>query len=94
MNELEVTWKRTLIVWWALTWRAVVFIVPVGFVVGVLLAVIFGVMGADMEASAPLANVIGFFLGGVMYIWILNIVLKKKLGEFRIALLPVASQEM
>lgn len=60
--ELEITWARTIRVWWALLWRNLLVmlgVLPVSFVVGGIVGFVLGTVGASVETiqliAAPLA---------------------------------------
>ena len=90
LRGLEVTWERTLAIWWSLTWRnylwgflaALVFYLPI---------LIFFMVAGDTKLGAVIAAVVMSLLGLVVSAWVLRIVLRKRFPKFRIVLLPYAS---
>jgi hypothetical protein len=89
--ELDVTWGRLVHVWWALIWRNLVASLGAG-VVGGLLGGIIGAVSAlaGMRSSQvvfvtlPIGLAIGFVASLLGIKWLL----RSKLGDFRIALVP------
>ena len=90
MQELDPTWGRVMSVWWLLAWRTMVGAILLGALAG-------GVFGgvaalADWPAdkiqsvSAVLVGVIGALWGIV----VVSMALKKRYGDFRIALVPIS----
>lgn len=86
MQELEVTWGRTLSVWW-LIWRW-----TAG---GLILAGLIGVAqaGLEMSAASPevakwLPSVVASILDAIWFVIVVRMALRKHCREFRIALLP------
>jgi len=89
MQELEVTWGRTLRIYWALVWRGTLLCGLAGFVVGFLFGFAFALAGRnDLIETwwfAYLATPLWIFIA----IWLLRYVMRKKtFADFRIALVP------
>ena len=93
MTELEVTWEKALVVWWALTWRTLVFILPTAFIIGGIIGFIMSALNIPVRSNAIYLNIVGMVLGTVMSIWIIKIILSKTYSSFRIALIKVHSKE-
>jgi hypothetical protein len=88
--ELEITWGRTLHVWWAYLWRNLIAMVVgalLGAVVGAGLGFVLGVAGVAPDVIRRLSFVIGLALGLVVSIVPIRMVLGKDFGEFRLVLL-------
>lgn len=89
-NQLPKTLRRTLRVWWAFIWRAVVYSVILRIAGSIALGSIIAILsmtGRSMAAIVPLAaqlvldGAVGLF---VMY----SAILDEQFGDFRVALLP------
>ena len=88
--ELEVTWGRTLHVWWAHLWRNLIAMVVgalLGAAAGAGLGFVLGVAGVAPDVIRRLSFVIGLALGLVVSIVPIRMVLGKDFGEFRLVLL-------
>jgi hypothetical protein len=88
--ELEVTWKRTIRVWWAYFWRnlfAIVAAMMCGMVVGFIIGVIMGLMGAPIWAVQLVVAPLGFLIGLAISVVPVKMILGKDFGEFRLVLL-------
>ena len=74
MNEVEVTWGRTVKVWWSLFWRTILFCSLAGFAVGFIIGFLGPVVGISRE-SGPLYSIVGGFVVGILVgIWIVRTV--------------------
>ncbi len=88
--ELEVTWSRTILVWWSLTWRNIIvalFAMILGFIFGFMVGFILGAMGVPIEIIKLIVTPIGFIIGLALSIFPIKMVLNKNYGEFRLVLL-------
>ncbi len=79
---LEVTWKRTLLIWWSFVWRS-----------GVWGGIGFSLVGVLFFLVMPQAMFLGYVVGLIISVWILRMVLKNQFAfsEFDIVLLPRTS---
>ena len=87
MQELDVTWKRVLSVWWLSMWR--------GLVGGVILGGLFGgivgvaaVAAGKPDSAAYWGEIFGIVVGVVWGFFVIKMALRKKYSEFRIVLVP------
>ncbi len=88
--EIEVTWNKTIRIWWAWVWRSILLSVAGGLIIGVLLGIISAVIGVKM----PLTSVIlGFFVGLYAAFYMLKRVLNKDFGDFKIALISKSEEK-
>lgn len=98
MEEIDVTFKRAAIIWWAILWRAVLlaFVVALltGFVVGIfsgILMVVTHVLPEDRDAYLGVLRIISALIGLCVGIYVhirvtKYIIGKKNFNGFRIAL--------
>ncbi|MSQ47661.1 MAG: hypothetical protein EXR78_04600 [Deltaproteobacteria bacterium] len=89
--ELEVTWGRTVTVWWTLFWRNVVALVGgfiAGAILGGVLGLILGLVGASPNTIRIVVSPIAFVLGLAISVVPMKLILGKDFGEFRLVLLP------
>ena len=89
MKELEPTWGRTLQVWWSLTWRAVVWVLPVTFFTGAILGAVMAFNHVSVKAHLWEFRIVGGAMGVAIGIWVLKGILSKEFSGFRIALIEV-----
>ena len=87
MTELEVTWDRTLKVWWSLAWRAVLFGFLGGFVIGFVVGFLGGLVGAEKQVVMLLYKMAALIAFIPIGIWVVKVVLIKRFPGFRIALI-------
>jgi len=89
-QPLPRTFSRTIRVWWAFSWRAVVFSVifrfaggiAIGFVVAAL-----SIMGPVMTALVPIVTQV--IIDGAVGLFVMySAILDEEFGDFRVALLP------
>ena len=92
MNSLEPTFERTATVWWAFVWRAVLFAVCAGFVVGFIEGLVGTIAGFPREAILSIARVSGFAVAIPTRIYALQLVLRKRFSEFTIRLVPTVTE--
>lgn len=98
MEELEVTFKRAAMVWWANLWRSLLLVLIsatiVGFLIGIMFATIMQinhVLPEDQMASFPILRMIsgaaGVFVSIYVQIRVTKYIIgKKDFNGFRIAL--------
>jgi len=87
--ELDITWSRTIKVWWAYFWRsliAVIAAVIVGAIVGFILGFIMGAMRVDPDTIQYVASPIGAIIGIGFSIIPMKMILGKDFGQFRLVL--------
>lgn len=87
--EVEVTWGRTLRVWWAYLWRSII-AVFVAMLVGAILGFIIGFIMGFLEAPILATQLVGATVGGIVGLAAsvvpMRLILGKDFGEFRLAL--------
>ncbi len=89
---LEVTWRRTVRVWWAYFWRNILFIICamiLSGVAGLIIGFIMGAMGASRDAITWTAVPIGGIIGLALSVIPMRLILGKDFGEFRLVLLSM-----
>lgn len=87
--EIEMTWKRTLPIWWAHLWRSIIAFVAsivaggmVGFVIGFTL----GMMGASNDTIKVVCGFFGGAIGLAFSVVPMKMILGKKYGNYRLVL--------
>jgi ribose/xylose/arabinose/galactoside ABC-type transport system permease subunit len=88
MQELEPTWPRVLSVWWLISWRGMVGAVLLGAAVGFVLGFVVALLHLPEEIITVGGGVMGGIIGLVWVVVVIRMALRKKYGDFRIALLP------
>ncbi|MBX9844307.1 MAG: hypothetical protein K2Z80_21115 [Xanthobacteraceae bacterium] len=89
MQELELTWQRTLSIWWLILWRSLLGSVAIGFVVGAAIGIFR--LATGITQVPQLAPALGTIVGLVWSFFVVRMVLRKRYKGFRIALLPAAA---
>lgn len=87
--EVEITWKRTLPIWWAYFWRnimAVVASIMVGSFVGLIIGFILDVMGIWNDTMNVVCRIIGTVIGLAFSVVPMKMILGKKFGNYRLVL--------
>ncbi len=92
--ELEITWGRTLRVWWAYCWRSLIAIV-VAFILGAFIGGIIGFIVAMIGLPQEIINFVGLPIGVMIglaaSIVPMKLILGKDFGEFHLVLLSKAN---
>ena len=89
MKELEVTWDRTIKVWWSFVWRnliATLVAMLIGAIFRGVMGVILGAFGVPIRTIQIIVMPIGFIIGLAISIVPLKLILGKNFGEFRLVL--------
>ncbi len=87
-RDLEITWSRVLAVWWLITWRAAVLGTLVVLVLGYVLGFAMGALGMDLRSIDLAGQIIGMAIYALALLVTVRMALKKRFGDFRVALLP------
>jgi hypothetical protein len=86
MQEREITWKRVASVWWLIAWRGLLG----GWILAVALAFLIGEaggrLGLEFPTVAAIATTLSWLAGLAWGFFIVKMALKKKYGDFRLAL--------
>lgn len=88
--ELEITWGRTIRVWWAYWWRCLLVSLVAAFISGVLgifVGAVAEALGAQPEQAAWIGFPIGAAVGLAASVLPIKMVLGKHFGDFRLVLL-------
>lgn len=88
--ELEVTWGRTIKVWWSYAWRNLIAIIVsmiLGGIAGFIIGFIMTAFGAAEETMKTTATIVGFIIGVAVSIVPMKMILGMNFGEFRLVLL-------
>jgi hypothetical protein len=88
MQELDLTWKRLFAVWWLVLWRGLVG----AFLLGVVLGALNGLAGIILrwppERTHLITTILGVLAGLAVGIIALRMALRKRYGDFRLAIVP------
>jgi hypothetical protein len=83
----EFTWGRVLRIWWAWFWRAGIFSVVLGFLLGAIGGFIVGASGRP-DLGAPVGAALGGLGSVPVSLFVLGIVLRKRYRQFSIKVVP------
>jgi hypothetical protein len=86
MQELEPTWKRTLSVWWLITWRGFVGFLLLGLAIAVLVDSLATLIGGRSETLSVL-GAIGVWVLSIIWGLVVVLALRKHYRHFRVALI-------
>lgn len=87
-RDLEITWGRVLAVWWLITWRAAVLGTLALLILGYPLGFIMAVLGMDPGTIDLVGQIIGMVIYALAVLVTVRMALRKRYGDFRIALVP------
>lgn len=91
MYQLEVNYERTMRIWWAYSWRVMVFSLLIGAVLRFICGFILGAMG-KVELIGVVAGLLGYLVFIPVSIWVFKKILTTKYKTFSIALCAVGQQ--
>ncbi|MBC3766049.1 hypothetical protein [Neptunicella marina] len=86
MQEIEVSWKIALRIWWSISWRTAVIILPTTFLVGAILGFGMALFSIPIEPNKIYLQLLGASISIVLSVWILKWVLGKSFNGYRIAI--------
>ena len=91
MQELEITWRHVLSVWWLIAWRGP--LVGFLFAIGIAFAIGFveGFVDDLLDDLRPATTIVVFILTWAWWIYVVRMALRKKYKGFRLALIPEPS---
>lgn len=104
MEELELTNKRVLKIWWSIWWRNILLLLVVliassasAFLLSVVITFLLSQLGVGKDSSAIIVNFISLPLGALIGVFfgcfaVKLALVKKSFGDFRIALVPVNNE--
>ena len=90
MNEAELTWNRSMRVWWLIVWRTMVGCVVLGAIVGAVLGIIIALFQIPAAAvgTGIVSGILGLFISVVWTACVVRMALKKHYSDFRFVLAP------
>jgi len=94
MERLEPTRQLAFKVWWAFMWRAVLFAVVAGFLVGVVFGLFSMVLKIDPHALNGVSGLLGLGVGALVSIEVMFRILKKKFNGFEVVLLRTDDEDL
>ena len=88
MEEIAVTWRHAIKIWWSLTWRIVLFGGLAGFALGLLFGLFGAVTGTADEVIHSWGQISGMLVSIPVAIWAVKSILNKDFKKYRIILVP------
>jgi hypothetical protein len=85
MQELELTWKRVIAVWWLVAWRGTLGAVLLAVAGGAVDGAFAGAMGATPKAVFWTLQIITGVLGIIWMMFVVRMALRKRYSDFRLA---------
>jgi len=83
----SLTWTRVLKVWWALTWRMVLFCFAGGFIMGFIVGLLMVILKMDRQTTMVACQIAGMIISMPIGLYVTKIILQKEFSDFRIALI-------
>jgi hypothetical protein len=94
MEEIQVTWKHAIKIWWSWLWRAVLWTLPTAMALGFIVGLMMASYGIPIEPYQLYLQAVGGCIGVFFGIYALKIVLtKKSFNGFRIVLVKKIGPE-
>jgi hypothetical protein len=91
MQELDLTWGRSMRVWWLMVWRGAVGGIVFGVIVGAITGFVIAILQGSIQTITAVSATLGYIVGLVWSMFVVRMALAKRYKEFRIALVPPAS---
>jgi hypothetical protein len=91
-HYLEPTFKRAAVVYWALLWRGILLGGGAGFLIGFIEGILGAIVGIPTDTIRLLALISGVICGVPAGIYAVQLVLRKRGGEFTIRLLSTKAE--
>ena len=85
-QTLEATWSKALLIWWWVTWRAMLIALAGGFLLGAIVGMIAALAKIDPKSIQLISGIMGFTFGTVAYIFTIKLVLNRKFKGFSLLL--------
>lgn len=93
VRYLEPTFTRAAIVYWAFFWRLILLATGAGFVTGLTEGFINAAVGLSATTVRLLPLIAGILFCGPIGIYAVQLVLRKRFGEFTICLVPTKAEQ-
>jgi uncharacterized membrane protein YjjP (DUF1212 family) len=87
MHEVELTWNRSMRVWWLFVWRSAVGGFVFAFVVGFIAGFLNFVLGKPLQTGV-FGAILGFVTSMIWSTFVIRMALQKHYRDFRIRLVP------
>ncbi|HTT47497.1 MAG TPA: hypothetical protein VMG39_05765 [Pseudolabrys sp.] len=88
MQELEVTWGRTISIWWLFMWRSLLGALVFGFAIGAAIGFFVAILGLPREIITIASPLLGAVIGILWGVMVMRMALRKLYSDFRIVLVP------
>uniref|UniRef100_UPI0035129904 hypothetical protein n=1 Tax=Pontibacterium sp. TaxID=2036026 RepID=UPI0035129904 len=85
-EEIEVTWRNTLQIWWSWCWRSALWTFISVFLVGTAIGLSFGVLGISQVPYRVFIDILYGVIGLAFGLSALKVVLSKEFRGYRIVL--------
>ena len=86
-QELDITLRRTAVLWRAFFWRSLVVGSDCGLAIGAVVGGIVGLFNGSTQTARSIGSAMGI-VGGILGSFVaIRVVLKKRFSEFRVALI-------
>jgi hypothetical protein len=86
MQELQLTWKRVIAVWWLVAWRGTLGSLVLAVAGGALDGAFAGAMGGTPKAVFWTLNIATGVLSIIWMMFVVRMALRKRYSDFRLAM--------
>jgi len=80
------TFDHALVIWWALLWRPMLLALPIGVVIGFVVALVGAIADVPRSAIGYLTMLAGVVVNIPVGVYVVQLVLRKRFREFSIRL--------
>ncbi|MDX1536535.1 hypothetical protein [Arsukibacterium sp.] len=87
MEEITVTWKLAIKVWWSWFWRMFIWAIPAALCVGFFIGMVSAMVGFSLSEYGLQLNLIGVLIGMFFGIYAMKTILNIRFNGYRIALI-------
>ena len=88
MKTVELTWLRTLKIWWYWAWRSMLMTMVVALIAGIFVGLLAAPFFASDEQLELFSNVLGGVIALFFSLYVMKSLPEKRFSDFRVVLVP------
>lgn len=95
--ELNITWKRVMVIWWAFLWRGIIAFIAfhlIAFMLGFIVGFMEGLFKIELKELYYVVNLLCYLTGIILTFYPISAIIGKDFGEFRLVLLGKRNENL